>query len=44
MSIRPRTKLVMQRKSRRCPKCGAAVNSQRTRCKKCSKTVALPKK
>lgn len=44
MSIRPRTKLVLQRKARRCPKCGAKLNNQRVRCKRCAKSVKLPKK
>jgi hypothetical protein len=35
MGIRPRTKLVLARKSRRCLKCGSALNSQVVRCKRC---------
>jgi predicted RNA-binding Zn-ribbon protein involved in translation (DUF1610 family) len=35
MGIRPRTKLVLARKRRRCPKCGSALNSQIKRCKRC---------
>ncbi len=35
--VRPRTKLVLNRKSLRCPKCGAAVNRQLKRCKRCAK-------
>jgi RNA polymerase subunit RPABC4/transcription elongation factor Spt4 len=42
MGIRPRTKLVKARKARRCTKCGAAINNQRKRCKKCSATQTLP--
>lgn len=36
MGIRPRTPLVLKRKARRCSKCGAKLNNQRTRCKRCS--------
>ena len=42
MSIRPRTKLVKQRKARVCPKCGAKVNNQRKRCKRCARTLSIP--
>ncbi len=42
MSIRPRTKLAKQRKARVCPKCGAKVNNQRRRCKRCSGQLKLP--
>jgi predicted nucleic acid-binding Zn ribbon protein len=42
--VRPRSKFVMKTKNRRCPKCGAAVNNQRTRCKKCAKVLSKPKK
>jgi predicted amidophosphoribosyltransferase len=39
--IRPRTKLKLARKARRCPKCGAKLNNQLTRCKRCSSEVSL---
>ena len=38
---RPRTKLKLKRKARRCPKCGAKLNNQLTRCKRCSAEVSL---
>jgi len=38
---RPRTKLKLARKARVCPKCGAKLNNQLTRCKRCSNEVAL---
>ncbi len=38
---RPRTKLKLRRKSRRCPKCGAKLNNQLTRCKRCAAEVSL---
>jgi len=44
MGTRPRTAFVLKLKSRRCPNCGAAVNSQRKRCKRCSAGVPKPKK
>jgi hypothetical protein len=40
---RPRTKLKLRRKARRCPKCGFKLNTQETRCKRCTTEVALPK-
>ena len=39
---RPRTSLVKARKSRRCAKCGCAINNQRRRCKKCNGVNKLP--
>jgi predicted amidophosphoribosyltransferase len=39
--IRPRTKLKLKRKSRRCTKCGAKLNNQQTRCKRCANEVSL---
>lgn len=42
--VRPRTKFVMQLKSRRCPKCNAMINNQRKRCTRCSKALVKPKK
>jgi predicted amidophosphoribosyltransferase len=42
MGTRPRTKLVKARKDRRCSKCGAKLNSQRKRCKKCASPQAIP--
>ncbi len=44
MGIRPRTEFVKKLKERRCPKCGAKLNSQRIRCKKCSKATPRPGK
>lgn len=41
MKTRPRTKLKMQRKNRRCPKCGVKLNNQRKRCKRCAKSLTL---
>jgi hypothetical protein len=40
--IRHRSGLVKQRKSRRCPKCGKAINNQRKRCKSCHRAVGIP--
>ena len=42
VGIRPRTKFVLQTGARRCPKCGAKVNNQRVRCKKCASEIAKP--
>ncbi|HTQ38452.1 MAG TPA: hypothetical protein VMJ32_05465 [Pirellulales bacterium] len=39
--IRPRTKLKLKRKARRCPKCGAKLNNQQIRCKRCAAEVSL---
>ena len=44
VGIRPRSKFVLQTKERVCPKCGAKVNNQRVRCKKCSEEIARPVK
>ena len=44
MGIRPRTGFVMQTKARRCPKCGAKLNSQRVRCTRCHAAQTKPKK
>jgi predicted RNA-binding Zn-ribbon protein involved in translation (DUF1610 family) len=44
MQSRPRTKFVMQLKSRRCPKCGAKLNNQVIRCKRCHQAQSKPKK
>jgi hypothetical protein len=44
MGIRPRTDHVMKLKNRRCPKCGGAINSQKTRCKRCHEAQPRPKK
>jgi hypothetical protein len=44
METRPRTTFVMKLKTRRCPKCGAKINSQRLRCKRCHETQRRPKK
>jgi hypothetical protein len=42
MGIRPHSTFVKQTRARRCPKCGCAINNQRTRCKKCSSLVGKP--
>jgi hypothetical protein len=44
MKTRPRTKFVMQLKSRRCPKCGAKLNNQVKRCRRCAAVVGKPRK
>ncbi len=38
---RPRTKLKLKRKARRCPKCGFKMNNQQTRCKRCAAQLSL---
>ena len=38
---RPRTKLKLKRKSRRCPKCGGKLNTLQTRCKRCAGEATL---
>jgi uncharacterized OB-fold protein len=43
MTLRPRTRRTMKIKARRCPKCGAKVNNQRKRCKRCAKVLSFPK-
>lgn len=44
VGIRPRSKFVLEVKDRRCPKCGAKINNQRVRCKKCSQALTRPVK
>jgi predicted amidophosphoribosyltransferase len=44
VGIRPRTKFNLETKERRCPKCGAKVNNQRVRCKKCAGELSRPVK
>jgi hypothetical protein len=45
MRTRPHSSFVQKLKARRCPKCGAKVNPQRKRCKRCSKVLSgRPKK
>jgi len=44
MGIRPRTAFVHKLKARRCSKCGAKLNNQRTRCRRCHAAAAKPKK
>gem|GEM_PF-1091643 len=44
MRTRPRTKFYHILHNRRCPKCGAKLNTQRTRCKRCAQVVPRPKK
>ncbi len=41
--IRPRTKFVLELRKRRCPKCGAKLNNQRVRCKRCHAAQSRPK-
>jgi predicted RNA-binding Zn-ribbon protein involved in translation (DUF1610 family) len=43
MGTRPRTAFVMKLKARRCPKCGAALNEQIKRCKRCAALTPRPK-
>ena len=44
MRTRPRTSFVLKLKARRCPKCGAKLNNQVTRCKRCHESQSRPKK
>ena len=44
MQRRPRTKFVLELKARRCPKCGAKLNNQVVRCKRCHEKQTRPKK
>ena len=44
MGIRPRTDHAMKVKSRRCPKCGGKINSQKTRASGATKPKAGRKK
>ncbi|MGD9720738.1 MAG: hypothetical protein AB7O59_13695 [Pirellulales bacterium] len=45
MRTRPHSSFVQALKSLRCPKCGAKLNPQRKRCKRCSKVMnTRPKK
>jgi predicted amidophosphoribosyltransferase len=44
VGMRPRTKFVLATKDRVCPKCGAKVNNQRVRCKKCASEIGRPVK
>jgi len=44
MKSRPRTSFVLKLKARRCPKCGAKVNNQVTRCKRCAGQLSKPRK
>jgi predicted amidophosphoribosyltransferase len=44
VGIRPRSKFVLEVKDRHCPKCGAKINNQRVRCKKCSQELSRPAK
>jgi hypothetical protein len=44
MKTRPRTKFTMQLRNRRCPKCGAKLNNQVKRCKRCTMVVGKPRK
>ncbi len=39
--IRPRTKLKLLRKSRKCSKCGGKLNNQQIRCKVCAGETSL---
>ncbi len=42
--VRPRTRFVMKLKNRCCPKCGAKLHPQKTRCKRCHATQKRPVK
>jgi predicted amidophosphoribosyltransferase len=42
VGMRPRTQFKLDTKQRVCPKCGAKVNNQRVRCKKCSEQLGRP--
>jgi hypothetical protein len=44
MKSRPLTRFVHQLKRRRCPKCGAKLNNQVKRCKRCTAVVGKPRK
>jgi ribosomal protein L40E len=44
VTTRPSTIYVLKKKSRICGKCGAKINNQRTRCKKCSGLLPFPTK
>ncbi len=44
VGIRPRTKFTLAEKDRHCPKCGAKINNQRVRCKKCAQELSRPAK
>lgn len=44
MKTRPRTKFTKLLRNRRCPKCGAKLNNQVTRCKRCSGKLSKPRK
>jgi uncharacterized paraquat-inducible protein A len=39
--LRPRSALVKRRKDRRCGKCGAKLNNQQVRCKRCASPQPL---
>jgi len=43
MVARPRTEFVRTLKERRCPKCGAKLNRQQKRCKRCSAETPRPR-
>jgi ribosomal protein L40E len=44
MKSRPRTSFTMKLLGRRCAKCGAKLNNQVKRCKRCHATLSRPKK
>jgi hypothetical protein len=44
MKSRPRTKFTMKLKNRRCAKCGAKLNNQVTRCRRCTAVAGKPRK
>ncbi len=44
MKSRPATKFTLQLKNRRCGKCGAKLNNQVTRCKRCAAPAGKPRK
>jgi hypothetical protein len=44
MKSRPRTRFVMKLKNRRCAKCGAKLNNQVKRCRRCTAVASKPRK
>ncbi|HEX4144603.1 MAG TPA: hypothetical protein VHY91_13945 [Pirellulales bacterium] len=44
MRTRPHSSFVKQLRERRCGKCGAKLNPQRKRCKRCAAVPSRPKK
>ena len=44
MKSRPATKFTLALKARRCAKCGAKLNNQVKRCKRCTAVASKPRK